>query len=92
MFKKTGKLAKIIASKKRINIPYTETVLSIEVTRRADGSIAEGEEYIQSEKEKKIGTLKNKYGDIDESHITWVMVKKDTAEHGPQDDGKQIAS
>ncbi len=98
MIKKTGKLAKTIASKQRINIPYTETVLSVEVTRLADGSIAESTEYIQSEKEKKIETLKNKYGDIDEGHITWVMVKKDStaqhppAEHERQEDKKQLAS
>jgi hypothetical protein len=77
---KTGKLENILAAKKIINIPKSENVQTIEVTKMPDGGIAEGDEYIQQVKEKKLGALKTKYGDIDENQITWVMVKKTAPE------------
>lgn len=77
---KTGKLENILASKKIINIPKSENVQTIEVTKLPDGGIAEGDDYINQVKEKKLGALRTKYGDIDENQITWVMVKKTASE------------
>lgn len=73
---KTGKLENILASKRLDNIPKSENIQTIEVTKLPDGTIAEGEDFLQRQKEKKIGALKAKYGDIDEKQLTWVVVKK----------------
>ncbi|MCX8043370.1 MAG: hypothetical protein N3B18_04505 [Desulfobacterota bacterium] len=73
---KKGKLEKLLASKRQINMPKTENIQTIEVTCLPDGGIAEGDEYILQEKEKKLEALRAQYGDIDESQITWVFVKK----------------
>jgi hypothetical protein len=58
------------------NIPKSETVQTIEITKRPDGLVIEDEAYIKAEKEKKLAALKERYGQIEESQITWVMVKK----------------
>jgi len=58
------------------NIPKSETVQTIEITKCPDGSIVEDQAYIKAEKEKKLATLKQRYGQLEESQITWVMVKK----------------
>ena len=89
MFQRKGKLAKMIASKRRINVPFSETVQSIEVSRHADGSIVESPELIAAEKEKRLAELKAKYGDMDETNITWIMVKKATAEEHMQHDVRE---
>ncbi|MEI6127694.1 MAG: hypothetical protein WCQ99_14200 [Pseudomonadota bacterium] len=77
---KTGKLENILASKRLINIPKSENIQTIEVTKLPDGKIAEGEEYLRQQKQKKIEALRAKYGDIDENQLTWVVVKKTNAD------------
>ena len=73
---KKGKLEKLLASKRQINMPKSETIQTIEVTCLPDGGLVESDEYIQQIKEKKLEALRALYGDIDETQITWVMVKK----------------
>lgn len=73
---KKGKLENILAAKRQVNMPKSENIQSIEVTRLPDGGFAESDEHINQIKEKKLEALRARYGDIDESQITWVMVKK----------------
>jgi hypothetical protein len=75
---KKGKLENMLASKRQVNMPKSENIQTIEVTRLPDGSFAEGDAYIGQIKEKKLESLRARYGDIDETQITWVMVKKNT--------------
>ena len=80
---KKGKLEKLLAAKRQINMPKSENIQTIEVTRLPDGSFAESDEYIAQVKQKKLEALRNHYGDIDETQITWVMVKKQAVQsHG----------
>ncbi|MCP4716376.1 MAG: hypothetical protein GY868_14750 [Deltaproteobacteria bacterium] len=73
---RTGKLEKALRQKRKTQIPFSETIQHVVVTKLQGGDIAEDEEYIQAEKDKKLETLKSKYGEIDAAEITWVMVKK----------------
>lgn len=73
---KKGKLEKLLASKRQINMPKSETIQTIEVTCLPDGGLVETDEHIQQIREKKLEALRAQYGDIDETQITWVMVKK----------------
>jgi len=77
---KKGKLENILAGKRQINMPKSENIQTIEVTRLPDGRFAEGDDYIEQVKEKKLAALRAQYGDIDESQITWVLVKKSAAQ------------
>jgi len=78
---KRGKLENILAAKRQINMPKSENIQSVEVTRLPDGRFAEGDDYIEQVKEKKLAALKAQYGDIDETQITWVLVKKKAPQH-----------
>lgn len=71
-----GRLSKSIALKKRTIVPYSETIQRIEVTRLADGTVREDSEYVAAEQSRIIEALRGKYGEIDESQITWVMVHR----------------
>ena len=71
---RAGKLAKSIAMKKHTIVPYSETIQHIVITKLPDGTMAEGTDYITAEKERLLEQLRNKYGEIDESQITWIMV------------------
>ena len=71
-----GKLAKTIAAKQHSILPYSETIQKIEVTRLPSGDIAEPPDYIHREQQRVIDTLRERYGVVDESQITWVMVNK----------------
>ena len=74
---KLGRLERNLAGTSHSSIPKSETVQSIELTRLPDGSVLEDDEYIRSEKERKLEALKEKYGNIDESQVTWVKIKKE---------------
>ncbi len=74
---KTGRLERNLKSARISSIPKSETVQTIEVTKLPDGSILEGDDYIASEKERKILALKERYGAIDETQITWIKIKKE---------------
>ena len=82
---KTGRLEKILSTKKKVKtFPFSETIQHIEVSTNAEGDISESTDFIELEKEKKFEELKKKYGNIEESLITWVMVKKiDKEQQGP---------
>ena len=73
---RTGKLARIISERKPTIVPYSETIQHVELTRLADGTYAESNEYIQAEKDRILEGLRSKYGEVDDSQITWVMVHK----------------
>ena len=73
---KRGKLEKILSAKPFTNIPKSENLQTIEVTRLPDGSIRENDQAIQAEKERKLEALRSRYSAIDESQIVWVMVKR----------------
>ena len=74
---KTGRLEKLLSTQNKFNtFPFSETIQYIEVNTNAEGEIDESEDFIEKEKEKKLEKLRKKYGSIEETHITWVMVKK----------------
>ena len=73
---KKGKLENILSAKPFSNIPKSENLQTIEVTRLPDGSIREKAESIEAEKACKLEALKARYGSIDESQIVWVIVKR----------------
>ncbi len=75
----TGRLRKTIAMKKHTIIPYSETIQRVEVTKLANGELAENEDHINREKEAILASLQEKYGDIEEGQITWVFVNKKAA-------------
>lgn len=70
---KTGRLENTIAAKRLCKIPHSDTVQPIYI---GDGAV-DGE-YIKSEKEKKLETLRKKYGTVDGNQITWVIVRSRT--------------
>ena len=76
---KRGKLENILSAKPFSNIPKSENLQTIEVTRLPDGSIRESDEAIETEKACKLEALKSRYGAIDESQIMWVVVKRQVA-------------
>ncbi|MBN2109225.1 MAG: hypothetical protein JW832_17485 [Deltaproteobacteria bacterium] len=76
---KRGKLENILSAKPFSNIPKSENLQTIEVTRLPDGSIRENDEAIEAEKTCKLEALKSRYGAIDESQIMWVVVKRRVA-------------
>ena len=76
---KIGRLERNLADTRISSIPKSEHVQTIELTKQPDGTVLEGEDYIQAEKERKLQALKEKYGAIDERQITWVKIKKDPA-------------
>jgi len=76
---KRGKLENILSTKPLTNIPKSENLQTIEVTRLPDGSIRENEEAIQVKKEHKLEELRSRYAAIDEAQIVWVMVKRQAA-------------
>jgi len=76
---KRGKLENILSAKPFSNIPKSENLQTIEVTRLPDGSIRENDEAIEAKKAFKLEALKSRYGAIDESQIMWVVVKKRAA-------------
>jgi hypothetical protein len=73
---KRGKLENILSTKPFSNIPKSENLQTIEVTRLPNGGIRENDETIEAEKAIKLEALKSRYGAIDESQIVWVMVKR----------------
>ncbi len=74
-----GRLERELSTKTFNNIPKSETVQSIEITKLDDGTIAESDEYIKKEKQRKLDLLVKKYGNIDQNEITWVFVKRCSA-------------
>jgi hypothetical protein len=74
---KIGRLERTLSDSHASSIPKSETVQTIELTKLPDGTILEGDDYIQAEKDRKVLALKEKYGFIDEKQITWVKIKKD---------------
>ena len=74
---KTGRLERNLNNARITSIPKSETVQTIEVTKLPDGSILEGDDHIQAQKERKVLALQERYGAIDETQITWVKIKKD---------------
>ena len=76
---KRGKLENILSAKPFSNIPKSENLQTIEVTRLPDGSIRESDEAIETEKACKLEALKSRYGAIDESQVMWVVVKRQVA-------------
>ena len=76
---KIGRLERNLSDTRISAIPKSETVQTIELTKLPDGTILEGEDYIQAEKERKVQALQEKYGAIDEKQITWIKIKKDSA-------------
>lgn len=92
-----GRLSKSIALKKHTIVPYSETIQRIELTRLADGTVSEDRDYVAAEQSRILDELRRKYGEIDESQITWVMVHKnsDRARPGreaPVPDGMPVAA
>ncbi len=74
MFLRKSKLEE--ALKKGNNLlPYSEAVLSVEIPHNPDGSQAVDDDYIQTEKDKKLAALRDTYGEIDVKEITWMIVK-----------------
>jgi len=76
---KRGKLENILSAKPFSNIPKSENLQTIEVTRLPDGRIRENAEAIEAEKASKLEALKSRYGAIDEEQIMWVVVKRRVA-------------
>ncbi len=73
---KEGRLQKKLSAKQNCVVPMSEGIQGIEVTQLDNGQIAEDDTYIAAEKEKKLAALRERYGEIDESQIEWVMIKK----------------
>ncbi len=76
MFARHGKLEKALRTKAVSILPFTETIQKIEVPHHPDGSAAVDDEHIQAEKEALLAGLREKYGEIDDQQIEWVMVRK----------------
>ncbi len=74
MFLRRSKLAEAL-NKGTGLLPYSEAVLNVEIPYNPDGSQAVDDDYIQTEKDKKLAALRDKYGELDAKEITWMIVK-----------------
>ncbi len=74
MFLRKSRLEEILKKGTSL-LPYNEAIQSIEIPHNPDGSQAVDDDYIQTEKDKKLSSLRDKYGKIDDFEITWVFVK-----------------
>jgi hypothetical protein len=74
MFSRKSKFEESL--KKGTNLlPYSEAVLCVDIPHNPDGSQSVDDDYIKTEKDKKLAALRDKYGEIDEKEITWMIVK-----------------